>query len=153
MKMIYRGITTAEFKVILKQDLKQQMLQKNKLKTNLIKQIMNEILLKEKEQKPVNKNSILQKQITKREASIQEFMKENRLDLISIEKCEIEQLKAYLPKQTTRDELEMIIKNICSTKGLSSKKDLKVLLAEIDLLELNVSKQMLVEEAKKILVK
>jgi uncharacterized protein YqeY len=145
-----RAITTLEFKTLLKQDLKQNMLQKNKPKTNLIKQIMNEILLKEKENKPVNKNAILQKQISKREHSIQEFIKENRKDLILIETSEIDQLKEYLPKETTREDLIRIIKDICSTKNLS-KIDLKLLLAEIDLLDLNVSKQMVVEEARKTL--
>jgi hypothetical protein len=60
-------------------------------------------------------------------------------------------LKEYLPKETIREELILIIKDICSTKKLESKNDLKLLLAEIDLLELNVSKQMVVEEARKTL--
>jgi uncharacterized protein YqeY len=147
----FRFLSTLEFKEILKNDLKREMLNKNKAKVSLIKQIKSEMLNREKDQKKFTVYEMLLSLVKKRRQAIAEFLKENRNDLAEIEENEILQLQNYLPPATSLPELRKIIEKIVLENKLKSVKDLKVLLAEVDKLGLNISKQDVVKEARSLL--
>jgi uncharacterized protein YqeY len=138
------------FKQKLKQDMKTYMQTKNKPKLNVVKSLMNEILVKEKNGDRVIVNDVLHQQIKKRRLSIEEFKSANRPDLVEIESNEILDLESYLPPQTDPAELRKILTEIRDEFGLT-KRDLGALLKSAEERGVTASKQLIVSEAKKIL--
>ncbi|MBE3022709.1 GatB/YqeY domain-containing protein [Campylobacter sp. 7477a] len=67
---------------------------------------------------------ILQKEIKKRQDSIELYIKGAREELAKKEQEEIEVISKYLPQQLSDDELEAVIKTIIVKLGASSVKDL-----------------------------
>ena len=75
--------------------------------------------------------SLLINLIKQRKASIEQFQKAKRDDLIKNEKNEIEVIKGYLPQQKTKEETEKIINEIISSNNLVSIKDMGKLMSII----------------------
>lgn len=67
---------------------------------------------------------MLQKLIKQRQDSYDIYMKQNRADLATTEKEEIDVIMQYLPKQLSSKELESGIKKIISDIGASGIKDM-----------------------------
>lgn len=67
---------------------------------------------------------MLQKLIKQRQDSYDIYVKQNRVDLATIEKEEIDVIMQYLPKQLSSEELELGIKKIISDIGASGIKDM-----------------------------
>ena len=69
-------------------------------------------------------NKLLQKLVKQRRDSLAVYRKENRDDLAQKEQEEIEVLERFLPKQLTAEELEVVLKEIITKTGMSTKKDM-----------------------------
>jgi uncharacterized protein len=67
---------------------------------------------------------MLQKLIKQRQDSYDIYVKQNRADLATTEKEEIDVIMQYLPKQLSSEELESGIKKIISDLGASGIKDM-----------------------------
>lgn len=67
---------------------------------------------------------LLQKLVKQRKDSLEIFEKQNREDLASKEREEIEVIEKYLPKQMDESELKGIIQQIIAQTGASSMSDM-----------------------------
>jgi uncharacterized protein len=67
---------------------------------------------------------LVQKLIKQRQDSLAIYIDQNRQDLAQTEKEEIDILMNYLPKQMTREELEVELKAIIAEVGATSAKDI-----------------------------
>ncbi|MEP7233199.1 MAG: GatB/YqeY domain-containing protein [Ginsengibacter sp.] len=67
---------------------------------------------------------LLQKLVKQRKDSLEIYEKQNREDLASKEREEIEVIEKFLPKQMSSDELKSIIEKIIEKSGASSPADM-----------------------------
>lgn len=67
---------------------------------------------------------LIQKAIKQRNESIEQFKLASRDDLVEAETAQLKVLEKYLPKQLSDEELEAKIKEIISTTGATSIKDM-----------------------------
>ena len=67
---------------------------------------------------------ILQKLVKQRKDSLEIYEKQNREDLASVEREEIEVISRYLPKQMSEEEIKTIISEIIAASGASGMKDM-----------------------------
>ena len=74
---------------------------------------------------------IVSKQVKKHRESIEEFKKGNREDLVKNLEREIELLSKYLPKQLTKEEIEVEINKAFDKVKPSSMKDMGLLMKEL----------------------
>lgn len=73
---------------------------------------------------------ILQRLIKQRQDSYDIFLKQNRNDLATVEKEEMEVIVNYLPAQLSIEELEATIQSIINSTGAQSMKDMGKVMAE-----------------------
>ena len=96
----------------LLEDFKNAMKDKDELKKNTIMMIRSAILQIEKDtQKEVSENEILEiisKELKKRKETLADIEKSGRDDLISKVNEEIAIIKAYLPEELSKEEIEKI---------------------------------------------
>lgn len=109
-------------------ELKQSMKDKDVIKKASIIMVRADILQMEKDQKVELSDEeiigIIAKQVKQRRASLHEFEKANREDLIEQSKKEIEVLTAYLPQQLSEEEIQQIVTHTIKETGASSMKDM-----------------------------
>jgi uncharacterized protein YqeY len=112
-------------------DLKEAMKAKNEVALRTVRAIKAEILLFNTDEKTRGTEltedkaiSLVQKMVKKRKDSLGIYEKQNRADLATIEKAEIEILENYLPKALTANELEAFLKTLISEVGATSAKDM-----------------------------
>ncbi len=74
---------------------------------------------------------LLKKMIKQRNESIEVYKKNNRHDLLEIEKQEQEILSSYLPQQMTEEETKKICIDIISSTRASSIKDMGKVMGEL----------------------
>ncbi len=78
---------------------------------------------------------IIAKEAKKREESIEAYERGGRADLVAEERAELEVLRAYLPRQLTREEIEARAREVIAEVGANSPRDMgkvmKVLMAEM----------------------
>ena len=74
---------------------------------------------------------LLKKMIKQRNESIEVYKKNNRNDLLEIEKQEQEILSSYLPKQMTEEETKKICVDIINSTNASSIKDIGKVMGEL----------------------
>lgn len=118
----------------LLEDLKISMKEKKVIRKNVIQMIRASILQKEKDnQIELNDDQILEiiaKEAKTRKDSLEDYEKSGREDLIQVIKEEIKITEEYLPKQLTKDELEVIIQNIINKLGATSMKNMGSIMKE-----------------------
>lgn len=118
----------------LLEDLKISMKEKKVIRKNVIQMIRASILQKEKDnQIELNDDQILEiiaKEAKTRKDSLEDYEKSGREDLIQVIKEEIKIIEEYLPKQLTKDELEVIIQNIINKLGATSMKNMGSIMKE-----------------------
>ncbi|MCD1146858.1 GatB/YqeY domain-containing protein [Peptoniphilus sp. KCTC 25270] len=119
----------------LMEDLKSAMKNKDKKRKDTITMVRAAIKQKEVDERiELGDDDILDiiaKQVKERNASIEEFKKGDRQDLIDETKEEIEILLNYLPEQLTEEELEAMIREILEEKQITEKKQMGLLMKEI----------------------
>ena len=74
---------------------------------------------------------MLKKMIKQRAESIEVYQKNNRLDLLQIEKQEQEILSSYLPKQMSEEETKKICSEVINSTKASSIKDMGKVMGEL----------------------
>ncbi|MNK95492.1 glutamyl-tRNA(Gln) amidotransferase subunit E [compost metagenome] len=114
----------------INQDIKAAMIAKDANKLRGLRAVKAAILLAKTEKGHTEdlteetEIKVLQKLVKQRKESAEIYKNQNREDLYAIEVEEQEVIEAYLPKQLSREEVEKIIKDIISTTGASSVKDM-----------------------------
>jgi uncharacterized protein YqeY len=112
----------------LMQDLKAAMKDKDTIKKNTVTMVRSAILQFEKDNRTeLDADGIMEiiaKELKKRRDVLPEYEKSGRDDLIADINREIEILLAYLPKQLTKEELEVIVAEAISQTGATSMKDM-----------------------------
>lgn len=117
-----------DIKEQLMQDLKAAMKEKDTIKKNTVTMIRSAILQFEKDNlTELDGEGVLEiiaKELKKRRDVLPEYEKSGRDDLIADINREIEILLAYLPKQLTKEELEVIVADAIAETGATSMKDM-----------------------------
>lgn len=103
----------------LNEDMKTAMREKNQLKLSTIRMVKASLKYAEIEKKDHKLEDadilqVLQKEAKKRREASEEFKKGNRLELAQKELDELKIIEEYLPKQLSKEEIEVEIKKILS---------------------------------------
>jgi Uncharacterized conserved protein len=120
-------------KEVLREDWKQALKAKDKLKTDTISMARAAILLVEKtdgEQLDDEQVfAVLAREVKQRREAILEFEKGNRQDLVDKGNAEIEILLGYLPQQLSEEEISGIVRQAVDEVGANSIKDMGKVMA------------------------
>ncbi|UIR57216.1 GatB/YqeY domain-containing protein [Sphingobacterium sp. SRCM116780] len=114
----------------INQDIKAAMIAKDANKLRGLRAIKAAILLAKTEKghtEDLNEETeikVLQKLVKQRKESAEIYKNQNREDLYTIEVEEQQVIEAYLPQQLSKEEVEKIIKDIISSTGATSVKDM-----------------------------
>lgn len=112
----------------LMEDFKNAMREKNELKKNTITMIRSAILQVEKDtQKEMTENEIIEiisKELKKRRETLVDIEKSGREDMIASVNEEIAIIKAYLPEELSREEIEKIIVETIAEVGATTMKEM-----------------------------
>ena len=112
----------------LMEDFKNAMKEKHELKKNTIMMVRSAILQVEKDtQKELSENEIVEiisKELKKRKESVADIEKSGREDLLANINEEIAILKAYLPEELSKEEIEKIIVDTIAELGANTMKDM-----------------------------
>lgn len=117
----------------LMDDLKQAMRQQDERRKVAVRSILAAIKYAEAELGPDGERislkddgilALIAKQARQREESIIEFRKGRREDLVAAEETELAILRAYLPRQMTREEIEAEVRQVIAEIGDDGAKDL-----------------------------
>jgi uncharacterized protein YqeY len=113
---------------IINEDLKAAMKSGDSVKLNTIRSIRAQIIELSKRGTgtsitPVEEMTALLAAAKKRKEAIEMYEKAGRNDLADQEKRELEIISTYLPKQMSREEVEVIVKKIIGNIGATSSKD------------------------------
>lgn len=115
----------------LKDQLKQSMLAKDELKTQVLRFVLSGITYYE-----INKGgagyeatdedvmAVINKEAKQRKDSITEFEKAGRQELADKEKAELSILESYLPEQMNEDEVRKLVEEAVATTGATSAADM-----------------------------
>ena len=74
---------------------------------------------------------VISLEVKKRRDSIASFEKGGRMDLVEVERAEMEMLKKYLPEEMTEEEIRVLVKGIIEKVGASSIKDIGTVMKEV----------------------
>ncbi len=109
-------------------DLKDAMKEKDMIRKDTIQLIRAAVLQIEKDKHITLEDDgiaeVIAKELKSRRDALSEFEKSDREDLISKTNREIEIIKAYLPKQLTAEEVEVIVKEAIAETGAVSAKEM-----------------------------
>ena len=110
-------------------DLKEAMKNKDQVAMRSIRAIKAAILLVQTDGSGNELNEaaeikLVQKLVKQRQDSLDIYVKQNREDLASVERDEIEVLKRYLPAQLSEEDLIPVIQEIITKTGASGMKDM-----------------------------
>lgn len=112
----------------LMEDFKNAMKEKNELKKNTIMMVRSAILQVEKDtQKELSENEIIEiiaKELKKRKESVADIERSGRADLLANINEEIAIIKAYLPEELSKEEIEKIIVETIAEVGATTMKDM-----------------------------
>lgn len=118
--------------------MKESMLQKDSIRTSVLRAIKTAFTNFEKEGKILTETDevkILMKLKSQREDAINQFKSANRTDLVENEQNELNILMEYIPKQPSEDEIkeytQTIIDRLKTTNGSITMKDMKSILTEV----------------------
>ena len=147
---MWKLATVGAFKLQLQQDLKNAMKSKLKPQAILVKSLINQVQMMEKNQQEINVYELLNQQLKKREISIKEFEKAGRNDLVLVERAEAEDIQKYLPPALETNDLQVALDQIIKEKELK-KRDFKLIFSELDKLGIYAPKQQIVQTVSKLI--
>lgn len=112
----------------LQDDLKKAMIERNKVRKNVIRFVRSAIHDREIERKQTLDDEsvidVLGKQAQQRRDSIEAFEQGNRPELVAKEKAELAVILEYLPKQLSEDEVREIVLKAIEGLELDGPKDM-----------------------------
>jgi uncharacterized protein YqeY len=112
----------------LREDMKEALKAKDKVKLSTIRMINSLIKNAEIEKRGELTDEeivqLLMKYAKQRRESIEMYEKGGRQDLVEKEKAELAVVESYLPKQMTEEEIKEIVKEAIEETGASSPKDI-----------------------------
>lgn len=113
----------------INQDLIAAMKAKDEVKLRAIRAIKAAFLLAgtetgDKEISDETALKAIKKMAKQRKDSIEIFSKENRSDLVKKESEELEILETYLPPELSKEEIELVLRNLIQQTGASGMKDI-----------------------------
>ena len=112
----------------LQDDLKKAMIERDKVRKNVIRFVRSVIHDREIERKQTLDDEsvidVLGKQAQQRRDSIEAFEQGNRPELVAKEKAELDVILEYLPKQLTEDEVRNIVLKAIEGFELTGPKDM-----------------------------
>tara|TARA_B100000686_G_scaffold248796_1_gene258660 strand:+ start:3649 stop:4098 length:450 start_codon:yes stop_codon:yes gene_type:complete len=112
----------------LQDDLKKAMIERDKVRKNVIRFVRSVIHDREIERKQTLDDEavidVLGKQAQQRRDSIEAFEQGNRPELVAKEKAELDVILEYLPKQFTEDEVRKIVLKAIEGFELTGPKDM-----------------------------
>jgi len=115
-------------KVKLQAALKEAMMNKNNERRDVIRMAMSAIKQVEidsrKELSAEDVVAILQKEVKTRRESIDEKLKAGRADLAEKETSELHILEEFLPKQLSREEIAVLVREAIAQSGATSAKEM-----------------------------
>lgn len=118
--------------------MKESMLQKDSIRTSVLRAIKTAFTNFEKEGKTLTETDevkILMKLKSQREDAINQFNSANRMDLVENEQNELNILMEYIPEQPTEDEIKAyaqeVIDNFKLQNSSFSMKDMKTILSKV----------------------
>ena len=112
------------------QAIKSAMLAKDSAQLRGLRAIKAAILLAKTEKGPAEaltagtEISVLQKLAKQRRESAEIYQQQNRDDLYQIEMEELAVIESFLPAQLSRDEIELVVKQVIAETGATSPKDM-----------------------------
>jgi len=111
------------------QDIKSAMLAKDSVRLRGLRAIKSAILLAKTEKGNADLSEdmelkVLQKLVKQRKESAEIYKQQDRPDLLAIEQEEQAVIEEYLPAQLSREEVEVLIKNLLVQHGFSGMKDM-----------------------------
>jgi uncharacterized protein len=122
-------------KVKLNASLKEAMISKDIKRRDVIRTLLSAIKQVEidtrKELTADDSFSILQKEAKKRRESIDEMEKAGRNDLADNEKFELGLIEEFLPKQLSRDEVAVLVREAIDQTGVTSAKEMGKLMGAL----------------------
>jgi uncharacterized protein len=122
-------------KVKLNASLKEAMIGKDIKRRDVIRTLLSAIKQVEidtrKELTADDSFSILQKEAKKRRESIEEMEKAGRTDLADNEKFELGLIEEFLPKQLSRDEVAVLVREAIGQTGVTSAKEMGKLMGAL----------------------
>lgn len=114
----------------INEDIKKSMLAKEKAKLDALRAIKSEILLLKTSEKckdgikAEDEIALLQKLCKQRKESAEIYKSQNRQDVYEEEIGQLKIIEAYLPQQMSKEEIEKEVKEIITSIGASSVKDM-----------------------------
>jgi len=75
--------------------------------------------------------AVIQKQAKQRRDSIAEYEKAGRDDLVATEQAELAVIEGYLPRQMTRDEIEVAVRQAAEELGVSDMSGMGILMKHL----------------------
>lgn len=115
-------------KVKLQAALKEAMVNKDNLRRDVIRMMTSALKQVEidtrKELTPEDSMSILQKEAKKRRETIDEAVKAGRDEMAEQEKRELAILEEFLPKQLSREEITVLVRDTIAQTGVTSAKEM-----------------------------
>lgn len=116
-------------------DMKEAMKNKEKQKLSVIRMVksalQNEAIRLKRELTEDEALTVLNRELKQRKDSLHEFEKAGREDLAEKVREEIEILKVYMPKQLSEEEVAVILQEVISEFGASTKADIGKVMAAI----------------------
>jgi uncharacterized protein YqeY len=97
----------------------------------LIAALKNERIEKGRDLTAEEVEAVVRRAVKQRKDSIEQYARGGRQDLVDAEKAELAVLEGYLPKGLTDQDLEAAIREIVAEKGLSSARDVGLLMKEL----------------------
>ena len=111
----------------LKEELKKSMIDRNELRTSVMRMLLSAINYYEIQKGGANYEatdtdvmSVIQTQIKQRKDSIESFEKAGRRELADKEKKEMEMLQVYLPPQLSEEEITQLVNDAIAQTGAKS---------------------------------
>ena len=118
-------------------DLKQAMLNKDKLKLESLRAIKASLILNQtsvSSQNTISKEDeikILQKLVKQRRESANIYIKQERSELAKVEQVQADFISSYLPKQLTNQEIEALVSKVVIELNSHGLKDMGKVIAEV----------------------
>lgn len=112
----------------IKKDLTSAMKEKNTFKLNVIRMLKSAIQMEAINKKDTLTDdeviAVIKREVKKRNSSIEEYTKYNKMEMVETLKSEVEILSAYLPEELSEEKLIEVIDETISSLGASSIKDM-----------------------------